>query len=342
MKSGKLPWANDLRSFATIAVIMLHVASTVSLEYPAIPKSYFFTSVFFDAAMRWCVPVFIMLSGSFALEHYDGRLRNFLRKMFLRIILPFLFWSIVYLFFFSWGELMDPHKTTAQLFSLILTQLLSGTASHLWYVYIIVSLYLTFPFLSKWVKVATKKEYIYFLSLWAILIVLNPYLENYDTSFDFSYFSGYLGYLILGNYLFKTRWKINWVLLMGVFAAAFLYTALRTYFISVTANENNELFMDNLSLNVLSMSFCVYLFFKNKQYFVHPLSRKIIDTICEHSYGIYLSHLLILNIFLWCGLSFSFIHPLLSIPIITFASLIISCTLIIIMKKIPLLKSLAG
>lgn len=101
------------KAFATIAVIMLHVDSTVSLIYPGIPKSYFFTSVFFDSLMRWCVPVFIMLSGSFALEHYDGRIANFFRKMFFRLILPFLFWSVLYLFFFSWSELIDPHKTTA-------------------------------------------------------------------------------------------------------------------------------------------------------------------------------------------------------------------------------------
>jgi surface polysaccharide O-acyltransferase-like enzyme len=342
MKQGKLPWANDLRAFSTIAVIMLHVASTISDEYPAIPKSYFFTSVFFDSATRWCVPVFIMLSGSFALEHYDGRLGNFLRKMFFRIILPFLFWSIIYLFFFSWSELIDSHKTTIQLFSFTLTQLLSGTASHMWYVYVIVSLYLTFPFLSKWAKVAMEKEYFYFLMIWAILLILNPYLEKYDTSFDFSYFSGYLGYVILGNYLFKTSRKINGVVLIVVFAAAFLYTALRTYFISITAHENKEVLMDNLSLNVLLMSFCIYLFFKNKRYFVRALLQKLIDIICEHSYGIYLSHILILNIFLWCGLNLVFIHPLLSIPIITFTSLLISCTLIIVMKKIPLLKSLAG
>jgi surface polysaccharide O-acyltransferase-like enzyme len=342
MKSGKFPWANDLRAFATIAVIMLHVASTVSLEYPDIAKSYFFTSVFFDSAVRWGVPVFIMLSGSFALEHYDGRLGNFFRKMFFRIILPFLFWSIVYLFFFSWSELTDPHKTTAQLFSFIGTQFLSGTASHMWYVYIIVSLYLTFPFLSKWTKQAVEKEYIYFLSIWTILLILNPFLEKQDSNFDFSYFSGYLGYLILGNYLFKTSRKINDVLLIVVFVAAFLYTALRSYSISIAANEDNEAFMDNLSINVLLMSFCIYSFFKNKQYFMRPLLRKTIDMICEHSYGIYLSHLLILNIFLWCGLSFVFIHPLLSIPIISFASLIISCAFIIVMKKIPLLKYLAG
>lgn len=131
----------------------------------------------------------------------------------------------------------------------------------MWYVYIIVSLYLTFPFLSKWTKVAVEKEYLYFVSIWVALIFLNSYLDKYNTSFDFNYFSGYLGYIILGNYLFKTSRKISGVLLMVIFAAAFLYTDLRSYFISTAAGENIEAFMNNLSLNVLLMSFSMFLFF---------------------------------------------------------------------------------
>ena len=342
MKSDKLPWANDLRAFATIAVIMLHVASSISIEYPAIYKNYFLTSVFFDSAVRWCVPVFIMLSGSFALEHYDGRIIKFLIKMFYRIILPFLFWSTVYLLFFSYDQLTDPHKTAGQLFSFIGHQFLIGTASHLWFVYILVSLYITFPFISRWTKAAVEKEYIYFLSLWIIFLFIEPYIANYDTSFDFSYFSGYLGFLILGNYLFKTQRKWNRLLLTGLFLAALLYTALRSYFISIQKNVYDEDFMENLSLNVFVMSFCVYLFFKNKQFFKHPLYRKLADLLCQHSYGIYLSHLLILNIFISTDISLYFIHPLLSIPLFTLICLVISFALIWLMKKIPVLKAFAG
>jgi len=340
--SATLLWANNLRAVATIAVIMLHVASTISAFYPAIPRSFFLTGVFFDSSVRWAVPVFIMLSGSFALEHYDNRLKNFFVKMFYRIILPFLFWSIVYLLSFSWNEVTDPGKTTAQLLSFIGMQFLQGTASHLWFVYVIISMYVTFPFLSKWTKVAVEKEYILFLSIWIIFIFLDPFLSPYDINFSYTFFSGFIGYVVLGNYLFKTQRKINKVLPAVLFLAAFLYTAIRTYFISINKNELDEFFMDNLSLNVCLMALSVYLLFKNNTFFTHPVWQKIISTICRHSYGIYLCHLLILNIFLWLGLNFYFIHPIISIPLITIACLVISSALIIGMKKIPLLKVLAG
>ncbi len=131
-------------------------------------------------------------------------------------------------------------------------------------------------------------------------------------------------------------------MLISLFLIGLLYTGIRTYFISIQTNENSEAFMDNLSLNISLMSFCVYLFFKNHNITSHPLWRRLIDVICLHSYGIYLSHLLILNIFLWAGLNFTFIHPLLSILLITFTCLVVSCTLIMVMKKIPFLKALAG
>ena len=342
MNSSRLSWANDLRAFATIAVIMLHVVSTILIQYPTISKTYLYSSLLIDSSLRWCVPVFIMLSGCFALEQYDGRFKVFFIKLFYRIILPFLFWSIVYLLYFSYNEMNDLHKNAGQLFSFIGKQFLSGTASHLWFVYIIVSLYLSFPLLSKWTKGAVKKEYIYFLSIWIITLLLDACFADYDTNWDLNFFSGYLGYVILGNYLFKVHTKINGLILFMLFGMAVLYTGIRTYFISIDANTINEAFMENLSLNVCLMSFCVFLFFKNSQFFIYPVWRKLIDIICLHSYGIYLSHLLILNIFLSVGLSFSFIHPLLSIPLISFACLVISFTLVIMMKKIPFLRDLAG
>ena len=341
MSSKKLQWANDLRAFAIIGVIILHVASTISLENPNIPNSYFLTSVAFDCAVRWCVPVFIMLSGSFALESYDGRMQHFFSKMFYRIILPFLFWSIVYLFAFSWKELASA-KNAHELMAFIGRQFMEGTASHLWYVYLIVSLYLTFPILSKWVRQAEEKEYIYFLSIWIVLIALDPFLSRFEHNFDFNFFTGFLGYIVLGNYLIKTKRKVNRIILLVLFLAAFFYMVLSSYFLAMKERQMDEKFLENLSVNVAVMSFCVYLFVKENPFPPGNRLRKILDLIAANSYGIYLSHLLILNVFLWLGWSFYFIHPLLSIPIISLACLIISTGLILLMKKLPVLKMVAG
>ena len=341
MGAKKLQWANDLRVFAIIGVIVLHVASTISLDYPNISNRYFLTSLGFDCAVRWCVPVFVMLSGSFALESYDGRLQYFFSKTFYRIILPFLFWSIVYLFTFSWSELTSA-KNVHELLAFVGSQFMEGTASHLWYVYMIISLYLTFPLLSKWTKQAVEKEYIYFLSIWIVLIALEPFLSRQENNFDFSFFMGYLGYIVLGNYLIKTQRKVNPIILLILFLAALAYMIISSYSLSIQERQMNEKFLDNLSVNVIAMSVCVYLLVKENPFSSGSRWRKLLDLIAANSYGIYLSHLLVLNVFMWLGWSFYFIHPLFSIPIITLACLIISTCLILLMKKLPVLKKVAG
>jgi surface polysaccharide O-acyltransferase-like enzyme len=340
--SEKLNWANDLRTLAIVAVIVLHVAATISDYYPHISLAYLQTSLWYDSAVRWGVPIFLMLSGSFALEHYDGRLKIFFSKMFSRIILPFLFWTIVYLFAFSWWELRATSQSTTQLAAFIGKQFIEGSASHLWYVYLIVSLYLTFPIISKWTKQATDKEYLYFLVVWIVLIILNPFLSEVDNNFDFNFFTGYLGYIILGNFLFKTNRKTARPVLITLFFTAYVYTAARSCIISVQSNKLNEKFLENLSPNVVTMAVCVYLLFKKKNHFSGALPRKIVDTIATHSYGIYLAHILVLNVFLWLGWKFYFIHPLLSIPLIALSCLLISLALVVGMKKLPLLKHVAG
>ena len=342
MKPERLLWANNLRATATVAVIMLHVASTISSLYPGIPKSYLLTSIFFDSAVRWSVPVFIMLSGSFALENYDDKLGNFFVKMFYRIILPFLFLSVVYLFYFSWDELTDPGKSTIQLLAFIGKQFLEGTATHLWFVYIIISMYLTFPFLSKWTKVATEKEYIYFFVLWIFFLLVDPFLSSYDINFTYTYFTGFIGYIVLGNYLFKSKRRYSNLLLISLFLSAFFYTAIRTYFISLNENKDEEFFMDNLSLNIFVMSFCVYSIFKNNAYFTNSFLQKAVGIVCQYSYGIYLSHILVLYLFLWIGIPFYYIHPALSILLTTLGCLIVSCGLVYVLKKIPYLRAVAG
>jgi surface polysaccharide O-acyltransferase-like enzyme len=147
---------------------------------------------------------------------------------------------------------------------------------------------------------------------------------------------------VLGNYLIKTQRKGNRIMLLILFLAAAFYMVVNSYFLSVQERQMNEKFLDNLSVSVVAMSVCVYLFVKENPFQSGNRWRKLLDLIAANSYGIYLSHLLILNAFLWMGWNFYFIHPLFSIPIISLACLIISTGLILLMKKLPVLKKVAG
>ncbi|MEN9701038.1 MAG: hypothetical protein RIR55_341, partial [Bacteroidota bacterium] len=94
--SPKIAWANYLRAAATIGVIFIHSSSYLTGSFGQIPQNYWAISIAINTMVRWAVPIFVMLTGSFVLANYNNQPRPFFIKAFKKIIIPFLIWSIVY------------------------------------------------------------------------------------------------------------------------------------------------------------------------------------------------------------------------------------------------------
>ena len=340
--ADKYFWANSLRSTATLGIIVLHVASPVNAGFGHIDNADWWAGNFYGSITRWCVPAFVMLSGSFALEKYNGNLKNFFAKTFKRISLPFIFWSIVYLLFYNGSELLGNKKTTHQKLEFVFREIISGTAVHLWFVYMILSMYVLFPLLSKFVKYCSRQEMIYFLILWFLCLIITPLLANYETDFDSSYFSGFIGYLLMGNFLFKEEIKPTIWLIFLLFIASFIFTFIGTYFLSQSKQEMDESLLASLTPNIALLSFSVYLLFKNIQVKLNRGFRKIIAGISEHSYGIFLVHILVLTLFNQINFTYTIITPIISVPLLSITCLVISFAVVYLLKKIPFLKVLIG
>ena len=173
-------------------------------------------------------------------------------------------------------------------------------------------------------------------------MLMTPLLTNYETDFDSSYFSGFIGYLMLGNYLFKEERKpSNWLVFL-LFVAAWLFTFIGTYFLSNESHEMNESLLFSLTPNVFVLSLAVYLLFKQVQMKLHATFRKVIDTISEYSYGIFLVHILVLTLFDQVGFKYTLIAPIISVPLLSIGCLAISFGIVYLLKKIPFLKILIG
>ena len=338
----KLSWANSLRAAATFAVIILHVCVSVEQDFGKIPVSTWVVGNLYDAIVRWCVPVFLMITGTFALNNYQGNLKDFFKKAFKRIVLPFIFWSILYLFYYNGQELIHQQLSLQEKADLVLEKLLSGTAVHMWFVYLILSMYLLIPILSKWVRFGNIIEIRLFLLFWFILLFLQPLWDKYDISFDITYFSGYIGYLIMGNYLFKEPRKINIVFLLLSFTAAVGFTCLMTYRASLASGEMDETYLDNLKPAVSLTAISVYLVFKNISLKLPVWIKNIIESISVHSYGIFLVHILVLTLFFKSGFTYTILPVVISVPLISLLCLLISWGVIYIFKKIPVLRLVAG
>src|SRR5258708_11246214 len=86
-----------LRIVAAVAVVAVHSATTVVGAYGKVSGSEWWLANTIDAASRWAVPIFVMISGAVILDpaKYEG-LATFYKKRLKRILLPLAFWIVVY------------------------------------------------------------------------------------------------------------------------------------------------------------------------------------------------------------------------------------------------------
>src|SRR3989304_5868153 len=84
-------WLDNARISAIFAVVLLHVAYGVVIEND-IGTNYWWFANIFDSSARWCVPVFVMISGALLLDSSKNEdSLTFYKKRLSRILLPVLF-----------------------------------------------------------------------------------------------------------------------------------------------------------------------------------------------------------------------------------------------------------
>ncbi len=87
-----------LRVGATLAVVWLHVSAGVVLDNPDVHSMSWWTGNIADAFSRWCVPVFVMISGALVFSNTkNGTLGEFYKNRAMRLFPPLVFWTAVYL-----------------------------------------------------------------------------------------------------------------------------------------------------------------------------------------------------------------------------------------------------
>jgi len=130
VENEKLYWIDNLRAIATIGVIILHVSGPLTYQFGTIVNSWWWVGNIFNSIVRGSVPLFLMVTGALLLpKEYD--LSTFLKKRFLRVLIPFFFWGLIHIVMnlglkIHSGEV---HNTSDAL-SNISSKLSSGIAFH--------------------------------------------------------------------------------------------------------------------------------------------------------------------------------------------------------------------
>lgn len=283
----------------------------------------------FDTFVRACVPLFVVASSylQFPLHYSTGQ---FLKRRVIRVVVPFVVWTLVYALY--WGEPAD------NLRSLLLN--FNYAAGHLWFVYMLLGLYLLMPMLSPWAERVGKRELQFYLLL-CFLTTLLPLLRagfgdtppviygptgipnparyplwgeaSWNAYGLFYYFSGFLGYMLLGLYLRRFVGELSWRRTLAIGLPAWLVGFAICYFGFLWAVEadakgvfpikgptglaavwETTWINDTASVALMTIGW-VLLFRKFKA--SGRFFQRILLPISKASYGMYLCHMIVLVAF---------------------------------------------
>ena len=332
-----------LRIIAAFAVVILHVTSQ-RLD-TSFPSSEWEIRTVYDSFVRWCVPVFFMISGALFLNHGRKLSVGRLYKInILHLIFIFFVWSFIYAIY---SAIVKCDYNVGH----ILLRIIEGPV-HFWFLKILIGLYVTIPILRMITQNKQSEEYFLIVALITAFVLpmiftfIGLYNESYKSFVLYHYnaygiriASGYVGYFVLGHYLFTYRLsglvkKVIYIMgLFSVFSVIFL-----THWYSHHINESSELFYDNLNVFTLFESMSVYLAiieFKLPTKYYSLVSR-----LSSLSLGVYLSHFLVLMLFNFYGIDSNSFNPLFFIPCYSLIVFVLSCLVVSLIMKIPILKKL--
>lgn len=338
----QLGWINNLRIIALFAVMVLHCSSPLLGAWGKTPANQWLAADFYNALTRFAVPVFVMVTGALLLGKDDG-IAPFLKKRLLRVVTPFLFWSLVYVAYAYYNEDIIATGNTWTTVKQVLHQLKYGASYHLWYVYMLIGLYLVIPILSKFIKAATERETIYFLVVWLVVMLIGqPYMQRYDPQIDTHYFAGYIGYLVLGYYLANKSFnplKLP-VYMALLFVVSVITITWGTQWLFGYYKGISTLMYEPLSWPIVILSTAIFLLMRFWQPKVPSELIKFRDFAGKYNYGIYLGHALMLTLLdapelTGFSLSYHTFNPWISIPVTAAVCFIITLGMICLINKIP-------
>lgn len=331
-----------LRFLACVLVILQHVTEFyyVAPDFTPARTDNTFCIGLFNSLSRTSVPLFVIISG-FLLHPTRQTTSEFFKRRFTRILYPFFLWSIVYSLYFAWMK----DLSWMQWIKNVCLIPICYEAEHLWYIYMLIGLYVLVPVLSPWLKSISRRELEGYLGLWLFTTLL-PYIRLvfptigadvfFNPSPTFYYFSGFVGYFLLGHY-FRQYQALSTLSSLGALAigwgmtsSIFLYQLQHGETI-----EQLELSWGFCTVNVVLMCMGVFSLMLKIKGTAQGMVGRWVASVSVLSYGIYLVHVL------WLRLYMSQFMPLFD-SVIPVALIVVPCTFISSYLTIWVLKRLPG
>lgn len=304
------------RTLAIVAVVAIHCFAFVLIyDFSPGSKTWLLANLF-DSVSRWCVPVFIMLSGALLIKPgFDmTRLKDFYKSKVSRVVVPFVIWATIYVGFYA--IIQSRHPWRADL-SHGINSILEGKpiGGHLYFILIIIGLYAITPFLSLLVGQLSRK--VVAMLAGSLLIAASISLTismwvTYDQKDNMvSLFVPYIGYYLLGYVINSERDRLkarfSGRLLAWLFMANSALIAVVTYGLMRTGASSWTYFYEYLSPFVITLSLItiVGLMKLSDMIVVRRLVerslkldyKQAITSLSGMTFGVYFVHLLLIDAF---------------------------------------------
>ena len=187
-----------LRALAILMIVTVHTWSLAdSSSHPVVALCY---RLFYQCG----VPLFVMISGALQLSSPITSLGQYYQKRYIRILVPFIFWSIiVYILSCFIGKYEDVHSLWDGL-TLYLPFLLTNRINEAyWFMGLIIVLYGITPFLQRALAPCSRKGLIIICLCWLSFVIIRRFFPDYYLLEYSSRLTYYLGFYILGYLLYR-------------------------------------------------------------------------------------------------------------------------------------------
>lgn len=258
-----------------------------------------------------------------------------------RLVTAFLFWSCIYGLWDTRGFLNVGWKP-------YVIEMVHGRY-HLWFIPMIIGIYVLLPILRLFAEEKNKKLLEYVLVLFLIFQIGSETILAFQFTDHLKYLIGlvdvemacsYIGYFLLGYYLYRYPLSAKmqkYVYTGGVLGA--IAAVVMGNLSSFRRGEATAVFYDSWALPTFCICVALFVFFEEK------ISRirwsesgiSIIRNLSENTFGVYLIHLLMIEVLEYKGIDTLMTNAIISVPLLAILCFVISNIIISLIRHIPVI-----
>ena len=338
-KCQRLAYIDFMNIAACFGVICMHCSGSVHL-YGMTENRLWILSMAVQTIAHSSIPVFFMITGTTLLEYrkkYDTK--TFFKKRFLRVGIPFFFWTILYMLL---PMIMDG-APAPEAIAWRDAFLANGANNVFWFFYAIFGIYLCMPVLSLIAKEEYFKTIEYLCAGAFITVAVYPAIIRFVAPIAGEILppimGGYIGYIFIGwiilheSFSKKVRYFIYGT---GIVGAVLMFFG--TWYLSAHTGSLDTFFMDYNSIACFPMSVAVMLFGKHIPWesVYRRIPERVVTKIASAGLGIYVIHMIFIRLFDKFPIIYE--HPMYITVFGPIGVYLVSLGVVLVLQKIPIVK----